>query len=423
MNFLNLRFRKKSWGVFIYACGNNDLEPEIYRAASALKIDIAQDVGIAIQLARAPKKLVSLLRPEIKNCDDDENWHGVKRYLLNNSTGAINLFNQPAVVEDFGSLNMAQPSSLYDFLVWAFSVISAKYYMVILSGHGAGFIGAMADFTHGRPQIMGIPQMAEAFQRVGKHMGKKIDILIMDACYMNLVENLYELSLRGAVDIFIGAGGLIPLEGYAYGKIMQIICRRTWEPRDVAAEIRDYHNAQLPAYRSTEAVVLDKKLFVLLKQQLSELGRRLNYLGIKPNSINKSAENLIGLEELLTKAKMVSNDDIVKKCVSNSFDLFKKINLPDSIADWNSVNMFCPGYRENLVEFAKYYYSLQFSKADCWLQWLGGDKIGGTDILLSDSFNSMPLPLDMLTQHLLSLNANMTVDEIHRIYKQLDWTD
>ena len=427
MNFFSLKSRQKAWGVLIYACGNNDLEPEITEAVLALNsVDWCRDIGVAFQLARAPQRLVCLLRPSRKNLGIDGDWQGVRRYLFTDSTGIKDILEQRFLLDELGNINMAHPASLYDFLIWALAAVKARRYVLILSGHGAGFIGALADFTNGRPQIMGIPHMTAALQRARESTGKKIDIMIMDACYMNLLENLYEFSLSGAVDIFLGAGGLIPLEGYEYGKIIEILGRQFGEPKEVARQIKDYHQAKITISGSAEAILLNRKILNRLQRQLSRLAHRFTSLGIRPCDINKSEDNLVDLCELLVKANDLSSDDGVKKGVLSVFDLLKKINLADMFNKKHcSVNIFCPGQREDFSCLSSYYSGLQFSKDNFWLTWLAGDEknisVAAMNDSLCNSLNSVNLPLGLLTQHLLSLNVQMTLQDIEIVYKKLGW--
>jgi len=395
------------WGVLIYACGNNDLEPEITRSVLDLfgRKQFAE-VSVAVQLGRAPRKLISVLRPGFKKQCRDREWQGVRRFLLEGGSAARPL--TPA--EDLGNLNMACPGSLCDFLTWSTRVIKAKQYMVILSGHGSGFIGSMADFTHGRPQVMGIPQMSKAFNKALKHTGGKISYLLMDACYMNLVENVHEFAQRGAAKIFLGSSGFVPLKGYDYRLFIERFCRPNPIPVKKAIRVNN------DILNGVEATLLNKFFLKLLKQQMSGLAERLTFLGIPPAMLNTSDETLISLPELLNKIlDNFSTDPVLTRHSNEALKILNKINLTGKC-----IKIFCPGRKETFTNFAEYYCSLSFSKNNFWPLWLSGGTppvSGSTGDLFSPTF----LPIGILTEHLLNLNAGMTLNETVEIYQKLGW--
>lgn len=405
-----LTSKKVQWGVLIYACGNNDLAPEITRSVLALfRTGRFKEVSLAVQLGRAPRDLISILRPGDHDQGQDGGRRGVRRFLRVEGCSGSETPAPPEPVEDLGNLDMACPSSLRDFLIWSTKMISAKQYLVILSGHGAGFIGAMADFSQGRPQIMGVPQMAKAFHTALNHTGKKVKYLLMDACYMNLVENAYEFAVQKAAGIFWGSGGFVPLEGYAYKQFIDELCGQKFFSNKQAMAVNG------GTLSGVEAVLLNKFFFTVLKQQLSALAERLIHLGLSPATLNPSDETLIDLSELLHQILNLTTDPVLTKISNKALKLLNKINLTDS-----GMNIFCPGQPETFIHFAKYYGALSFAKNNCWPLWLSGGAMRDSNSF-NDSFSATLLPLGMLTEHLLNLNAGMTINEARGIYKKLGW--
>lgn len=402
------------------------MEPEITRAALKLNNNfLYENVTVAMQLARAPMELVYLLRPGLPQKGLYDNWFGVRRFVLDNSAGGVDIHSKLSLVSELRNVNMANPLSLQDFLVWGLSVIQAHYYMVILSGHGAGFIGAMADFTHGGPQIMGLPQIAAVIKGIKKYTGKKINIVMMDACYMNLIENLYEFSMGdGIAEIFIGNSGLLPLEGYGYLNIVNF-CTQGYEPRELAVIIKNYYDSKTE-YGCTDAIILNNKLFDLLKQKLSELGKRFYNLGITPGHFSQGEDNLVNLQGLFSRTITISKDKAIGKCINKSLNVLTKLKVNDSINDkYICANCFCPRSIEEFLNFTEFYTALKFSEDNYWLQWLAQGKKQYTYLDHNDictSLSPLKLPLSMLTQHLLSLNPNMSINDIYHIYTQLGWS-
>lgn len=224
--------QEKDWTILIYANGNNELEPEMHQAMlNAEKVGSNPDVNVVIQLGRAQYKLVKLIRQTV-DPEADGSWSGVRRYLVAKGKSAL--------VGNLKRTNMANPKELYDFIRWGMRFYPANKYMLILGGHGYQFVGMMTDYSQKAPYIMGIPEMARAINMAAKEMGRKIDVLVLDTCYFNSIEVIYELgrdenhSVRSAIThIKDGA-----IEGLPYDRIIDLV-RRNSDVEDVTAVIRE----------------------------------------------------------------------------------------------------------------------------------------------------------------------------------------
>lgn len=229
---LNQIQQEKDWTILIYANGNNELEPEMRQAMlNAEKVGSNPDVNVVIQLGRAKYGLVKLIRQDV-DPKADGSWSGVRCYLVAKGSSTL--------VGNLKRANMADPKKLYDFIRWGMRFYPAKKYMLILSGHGYQFVGMMTDYSKKAPYIMGIPEMARAINMAANEMGRKIDVLVLDTCYFNSIEVIYELgrdenhSVRSAIThIKNGA-----IEGLPYDRIIELV-RRNSDVEDVTAVIRE----------------------------------------------------------------------------------------------------------------------------------------------------------------------------------------
>lgn len=208
---------QKAWTLLIYANGNNDLEPEIRQALLKVQqVDSNQDVNVLMQLGRAKRSIVKILRPN-DTSQTTELWSGVRRYHV----GA----GKSDLVASLGEINMADPKRLYEFIKWGLQTYPAERYMLILSGHGYQCTGALIDYSRKAPYIMGIPEMAEAMNRAGEELKKKIDLLILDVCHFNCIEVIYELAKYEKPIIqnmitYIDSG---PIVGLSYEKLIILL--------------------------------------------------------------------------------------------------------------------------------------------------------------------------------------------------------
>jgi hypothetical protein len=179
----------KGWTVLIYANGNNELEPEIWKSKiDAEKSGSSENINVVMQIGRVPRHMVEIMRPKAPLPDEGENWTGVRRYYISNTGSEL--------ISDLGRINMADPRILYDFIKWGFESYPSKRRMLVVGGHGFSFVAIMTDFSQDVPYMMGVPQMCRTINAALKETGAALDILVLDACYMNSIEIIYELGKK-----------------------------------------------------------------------------------------------------------------------------------------------------------------------------------------------------------------------------------
>lgn len=88
------------------------------------------------------------------------------------------------------------PRHLYDFIKWGLSLAEYRNArpILILSGHSAGMLGVLEDRSGGYPMLMTIPAMVHAIRAAQAATQRRFGLLILDMCFMNSVEILYELA-------------------------------------------------------------------------------------------------------------------------------------------------------------------------------------------------------------------------------------
>ena len=173
----------KEWTVLCYFNGNCDLESDIKGSMKALeKVGSDDKINFVAQMARGSDggkaERVLLKKPS---------WMGLK--------------NNSEVMGELGKTNMAHPQSLKDFVSWGMKEFPAKHYIVIMSGHGMGFIGSMPDDNSS--DIMVTPELKSALDAATKESGKKIDILGFDSCLMANAETAY--AVKDSADFMVGS--------------------------------------------------------------------------------------------------------------------------------------------------------------------------------------------------------------------------
>jgi hypothetical protein len=206
----------KKWTILIYANGNNELEPEMWQTfLECQRIDSTDDTNVIIQIGRAERKLVEIVRPCTPLPDADENWVGVRRYLLRKE--------QAILLLDLGKQNMADPLLLYDFITWSQQHYPAQQTMLALGGHGCQFAGSMTDYSQNKPYLMGLPEMSQAIHLACQAGGHFIDLLVMDTCYFNFIEAIYELGQYPAPSVRYVLTYILngPIYGLPYRQVIE----------------------------------------------------------------------------------------------------------------------------------------------------------------------------------------------------------
>ena len=185
------------WTFMVYIDGDNTLETagiEVFLKMA--NIGASSKVNIVAQMDRSAGW-------EDGGWYDDTrfgNWTDCKRFNVTK-----NMAPTPEnAIQDLGEVDMADPNTLKDFVNWSINNYSAKYYALVLWDHGAGCMGFCFDVTNGT-DFLSLPEFSQALTGLPATM----DVVIMDACSMNMAEVAYQI--KDYANVLIGPEGL----GYA----------------------------------------------------------------------------------------------------------------------------------------------------------------------------------------------------------------
>ena len=119
----------------------------------------------------------------------DGDWTGAKRFLVtqDDDLGAIN----SEEVEDLGEVDSGAPETLTEFMTWAITNYPAKKYALILSDHGAGWVGGWNDDAPEEGSALSIDEIDQALAAALAETGvDHLEFIGFDACLMSQVEAL-----------------------------------------------------------------------------------------------------------------------------------------------------------------------------------------------------------------------------------------
>jgi len=116
-------------------------------------------------------------------------WGGARVLLIQKDNDTSTAIVRSKVLEDLGEVNMADPSFMAKKISSIIKKFPAEKIVLIINTHGSGWLGAFYD--QGRQ--MNLDQIKTALENITKEVGRKIDILAWDSCYMAMAEVGYAL--------------------------------------------------------------------------------------------------------------------------------------------------------------------------------------------------------------------------------------
>jgi hypothetical protein len=140
------------------------------------------------------------------------------------------------VVEELGEINAGDGDSVADFVAWGVERYPAKNYGLVLSGHGQGW-KYMAPDAQSRDRIgVADGEMGRALLSVNESLGKKVDLLAMEACYMGSWEVAHSVAPY-ADFLIVSQDKELPL-GWPWVEAMTpLVVNSELEPRQAAEQI------------------------------------------------------------------------------------------------------------------------------------------------------------------------------------------
>jgi len=175
---------QQTWLLMFYLdADDNVLEEDLLFDLNEIEsVGSSERVQLVAQVDRFPESF-----------SGDGDWTGARRYALTTDTDLNTTASE--VVSDLGEVDMGDTDSLVDFVSWAIESYPADRHVLIMSDHGAGWIGGWFDDdpTHGG--MIQLDQLDAALARIRERTGiGKFDLIGMDACNMGMLEVYSMLS-------------------------------------------------------------------------------------------------------------------------------------------------------------------------------------------------------------------------------------
>jgi Clostripain family len=190
--------------------------------------------------------------------------------------------NSLILIDDLGEKDMADITVATDFVKFCRSSYPANNYCLILWDHGSGWYPAPSriqrsiiyDYTNNDSISVSNGEFRQLLAEIKKALGKKLNLLVLDACMMGQIEVAGEVSENA--EILIASEALVPLDGLPYTESFQpVISNSSLKPKEFAkAIVQAYADSYNGGSQGTIPVTLsaiDLTQLESFNQQLSDL--------------------------------------------------------------------------------------------------------------------------------------------------------
>ena len=261
------------WTVMVYLDADNNLEGAGIDDINEMEmVGSTADVNIVVQADRIPYSVLADNNQGYADDTSNGNWTNTRRYYITQDFDPVQINSQ--LKSDLGELNMGDPQTLIDFTDWATINYPAKKYLLVIWNHGGGFRSLSLakdiawDDTSGGDRIT-MPELEYALSAINAQMGKKIDIVGMDACFMAMTEVAYQI--KDYADILVTSEESVPFNGWPYDTILgELAGNSLISSEQLAIDIVDKYIFSY-AYNNITQSAIDLSYVDTLTSQLSNL--------------------------------------------------------------------------------------------------------------------------------------------------------
>jgi hypothetical protein len=214
-----------TWTVFVYLCGDNNLEQyAIEDVVEMESVGSTDDVTIIV-----------LLDTETI-AGGDSHWLMIEKNVPHYDAETDEVDCDCALFPDgecLGEMDMGDGGILTWAVVTAFTKAPADNYMLVLWDHGGGWRGVCYDDSHpaegtdGWVSRLTTPETATALEDAQEQLRETVDeyykltILGYDACLNGMIEVVYQN--RHIADYMFASINLVPLEGMGYDGFLTVM--------------------------------------------------------------------------------------------------------------------------------------------------------------------------------------------------------
>ncbi len=202
-----------TWLLLVYMGADNNLEKYALQDFLELSRAVFDNVKVIVQMDRHPA-----WNPDGGYSDAYGNWTGAMRFVLTRG-----ITPDPAnATADLGEVDMGDPSTLRDFIVWAVENFTADYIMLDIWDHGTFEQSVVYDASPG--SYLDLGDAKDAIEEAERITGRRINILALDSCGMGSLQTV--AYFQNVTDYLIASQKDVPADGFAYDDALELIRER-----------------------------------------------------------------------------------------------------------------------------------------------------------------------------------------------------
>lgn len=340
--------------LMIYMCGS-DLESE-YGTASVdineiLSADISENVNVLIQTG---------------GCVDwtNDQISEERSQIFSVENGELQLVN-----DDLGLKNMAESSTLTEFINYSKESYPANRYGLIIWNHGFGALEGFGHDENFENDNMDVYSLAKALDDSNTYF----DFIGFDACFMSTVEVAY--TLEPFADYLIASAEIEPFAGWYYTNWLNQLSNNTSiDTVELGKIIIDdfvEHNSRREVPENAVLSITDlteiRVTYNEICKLLSEINEELENGGFEKISLVRSeveayAENLTDHVDILRLAEMI-NLNSSQKVIDAINNSVKYTGKTTTMAEVGGLSLYFPYYKMNYFsKFQDNFESLNLNK-------------------------------------------------------------
>ncbi len=215
------------WTLMVFIDANQD--PRY--ADSNLEPYAVENVNQLESLPDSSQVAIVVLMSRLAASDTTSgNWTGARRFRVTHDSdphfmSSARTASEGGSAEALGTVDMGSAANVKSFITWAQANYPADHYAVDLWDHGSGVLRSRAAgatgltrgilFDDATGSYVTTAQLSDAL--VGT---AKIDLVMFDACAMQMLEIAYQI--RNNCDVVVGSEDLTPGDGYPYDQIFDL---------------------------------------------------------------------------------------------------------------------------------------------------------------------------------------------------------
>jgi hypothetical protein len=216
---------KQKWLVMLY----EDADDKILEEDMYFDVNEAERVGSTDRV-----QIVAQVDRYRAGFQGDGNWTSARRFYITKDNDLSRIASKQ--IADLGEVNMGDPKTLTDFVVWAVGQYPADKYVLILSDHGTGWPGGYSDPAPAVAPRSNVPLVTSygnmlylmdldtALGDIRSRAGlDKFELIGMDACLMSHIE-VYAM-LAPHARYAVASQETEPALGWAYASFLNGLTR------------------------------------------------------------------------------------------------------------------------------------------------------------------------------------------------------